>query len=493
MRKAKTGFTDDSEPPFPQYAERPVDFFREILGVEPWSTDIPGASGQIDIIRAFEAGHKSVSVRSGHKVGKSTTDAGLAIWWYCTRPFARAIMTAPTYRQIAIVLWREVRRLWRVAQRRALARGVELREEPSRDPDNGLSSDDGREILGFSTNDPDRFSGISGANVLYIADEASGIDEGIFEAIEGNRAGGAWLILTGNPTKTSGKFYDSFHRERGVFHCLHISSRNTPKLEHAIPGLATAAWVAEREQVWGSDSATFQVRCEGNFPTQASNAVVPLWLLEQSLQAWSTAKFDGPLQIGVDPARYGDDESVIQPRRGYRTVVPTVLRNKDSVELANEVLKVVRDLRTGLDERAIVNIDTIGIGAGVFDVLKRHEKEVIAVSCDSSRKADNDEFSNLRAQLHFGLRDWMKEGGGVHPDAILEGELVAPTYTFDSQNRFKVESKDDIKERIHHSPDRMDALQLAVYRSVHCDDYTVLSRGGRYSSQPSRHGYASRH
>lgn len=483
IRESKPkNYTDDSLPPFPEYRNRPIDFFRDLLGFSPWESHVPGTPGQIDVLRALMAGHKSIAVRSGHKVGKSTVAAGIALWWFCTRPFARAVLTAPSNRQVKIILWREVRRLLRICRSRALARGVEFSDDCPKDPSTGIQTDDGRELIGFSTDDPDRFSGISSPNVIYIVDEAPGVAEPIYDALEGNRAGGATLLLTGNPTRTSGKFYDAFHRERSVFHCLHISSRNTPQGKTAIPGLATAEWCEERRRVWGEDSSLYSVRVLGDFPKQASNAIISLALLEQSLSLWEGTEYEGPLSIGVDPARFGDDDCVIQPVRGLKTYKPVILRSMDTIEIANAVIDAVLDLRKGPDELPVVNVDTIGVGAGVYDQLVRKDDLLHAFACDNSRRADSADYTNLRAQLHFNLRAWMEEGGAIHPDALLEGEIVAPVYTYDVRNRYQVESKDAIKERLHRSPDRADALMLAVYRPTRDTDTRVYGCPGRYSA-----------
>ena len=183
-------------------------------------------------------------------------------------------------------------------------------------------------------------------------------------------------------------------------------------------------------------------------------------------------------------ARFGDDETVIQPRRGVVALQPVTVRGADSVDVADKVLEVARDLRRSwwnrrafavdgkphedrAHERAIVKIDVIGVGSGVYDEPRRHHSdEVEAVEINVSRTSDDsEEFSNLRAQLWFALRDWLASGC-MAPDAMLEGELVAPTaYSFDAQGRQKVMSKDDMKKILHRSPDRADALALAIYNA----------------------------
>jgi hypothetical protein len=104
-------------------------------------------------------------------------------------------MTSASARQVKKILWREVRAFWR----RAAARGYDLGPEPALDPETGVQWDDGREIFGFTSRDPEKAAGVSGAHLLFLLDEASGISEEIFEAIEGNRAGGARIVLASHP------------------------------------------------------------------------------------------------------------------------------------------------------------------------------------------------------------------------------------------------------------------------------------------------------
>lgn len=444
---------------YPEYQGKPVEFCEDVLGITLWDADDSTNDDQRKVVQAVGE-HNSVAVRSGHKCGKSRAAAALALWWYSCYPSARAILTAPTHRQVARVLWREVRQLIRRAKQPISVPDTGVPKLPN----TGLESDDGRELWGFTTDDPEKFSGISGEYVFYIVDEAPGVHEDIFEAMEGNRAGGAKTLMLGNPRLLSGTFYTAFHTGRRFWKLLHVDSRNTPKGERRIPGLATEAWCEERAESWGEDSAIFAVRVKGDFPRQADNAVISLDLLERSRDAHDEMNgAGGRLTIGVDPARFGDDDCVIAPVRGRKQLPMIVIeRGLDTVDIAGEVIQLIRELGGGPSTE--VKIDTVGLGAGVYDNLKRSNR-CKAFAVESGKKADaEDAYHNLRSQLHFSLRDWMKEGGGIVADATLEGELVAPTYSFDTRNRYKVESKDDIKERIKHSPDRMDALALAVYQ-----------------------------
>lgn len=450
----------------------PVEFAREVLGLRLWSR-------QEEILRAaFE--HPRVAVRSGHKIGKSTSAAVLALWFASDpeqRPGARVVMTSSSARQVRTILWRELRRLYRPAKERL---GGELHKVP----DAGLVWDDGREILGFSTDEPEKMAGVSGAHVLFIVDEASGVPEEIFEAIEGNRAGGARLVLFSNPTRTSGAFFDAFNSKRQFWRGLKVSSEEAAAVTPPIPGLATQAWITEKAEEWGRESPIFAVRCRGDFPEQGECAVIALAAIEAARarrDARETAA-NGSLDVGVDVARFGDDETVVALRRGTHAFPLRTIVNGDGPDTAGRVLEVVSQSLRG-DESVQIKVDVIGVGASVFDALRRTVPkgvEVVAVNVAenaTSRGPDGEEkYARLRDQLWFALRDWLRDGGELPDDGKLEVELLAPEYAFDARGRYVVESKDETKRKLGRSPDRADALALSIF-SPQRVEYTRHVRG----------------
>jgi len=437
-------------------------------------------SRQAEIARAI-AVHPRVSVRSGHKVGKSLTAAIIGWWWLLTRPGARVIMTAPTARQVRSVLWREVRDLNRKAR-------WPLGGDIHKSPDSGVILPDGRDMVGFSTDEPERMAGISGRNVLFIVDEASGVPQAIFEAIEGNRAGGARVCMFSNPTKTSGEFYDSHNSKRGFYHTVHISSEESPNViggQPIVPGLAMPEFIAEKKREWGVDSPLFAVRIAGNFPAEAFNTVIGLAILEEALERhrgfaeldddgrdqWPDPLQLGRLHIGVDVARFGDDDSVIQPRRGIRAYPQIRIHGADTIQVAGKVMEVVNEMALP-HEMPVVNIDAIGWGAGVYDQLKSCERIEAYPIQVSERAYDQNAYPNIRTELWFWMKNWLKNGGCIPEDGELEGELVAPTYDFDGDRRQRVERKHEIKRRLHRSPDGADALGLSLAKPpAITDDY----------------------
>jgi hypothetical protein len=217
----------------------------------------------------------------------------------------------------------------------------------------------------------------------------------------------------------------------------------------------------------GDTSPFLSVRIKGEFPKQGANSVVPIFLVEAATRRFDTEEPSDPLELGVDVARFGDDDSVIQPRRGLWAPEAKVIHGQDVVQVAGATLQVARE-RARPGERPRVKVDVVGVGAGVADILRQHEEiEVVDVNvaeASTYHEEGKPEFSLLRDQLWFAITDWLKSGGKLQPgQAKLEGDLAAPTYSFDVRGRVKVERKEDIKKRLKRSPDRADALALAIY------------------------------
>jgi hypothetical protein len=267
-----------------------------------------------------------------------------------------------------------------------------------------------------------------------------------------------------NPTQTSGTFYDAFHSKREFWTTIHVSSEEAAAVDPPIEGLALQSYIDEKRAEWGVDSPLYAVRIRGDFADHSENSVVAISDIEAAVERWEETQepTDALLHIGVDVARFGDDESVIQPRRGNKALPQRLFNGLDNVDLAGEVLRCVREMRR-VGERPVVKVDVIGNGGGVADHLRRYPKELELVEVNVAEAASVEGFPKLRDQLWFGLSKWLSEGGSVPPDPKLEGELAAPHYSFDLQGRQKVEGKDDIKKRLGRSPDRADALALSVY------------------------------
>ena len=161
-----------------------------------------------------------------------------------------------------------------------------------------------------------------------------------------------------------------------------------------------------------------------------------------------------PVIIGVDPARFGDDRSVIQRRQGLQAYDPVVYTKIDNMSLANKVAETIRQHKPDG-----VFIDS-GAGAGVIDKLRQMGFDVIEVHFGG--KADSNEYFNKRTEMWYKMKQWIESGGAIPNDDDLKTELATPTYSYDAQDKKRLESKDDIKKRMPggESTDKGDALAL---------------------------------
>lgn len=472
-----------------RWFNRPDLFFREVLGITPWSR-------QYDVLRAYTQ-YNRVATRSGHKVSKSNSVAGIALHWVATRERGRVAITSSTYLQVKKIIWYELNRM------RTKAR-VGLGGNWHNDPQSGYLFNDGREIFGFSTDKPEKAAGISGDQILYLIDEASGELERTIDAIEGNLAGGGKILLFGNPTRTSGEFFNAFHTKRAFWHTIKIASFETPNYHHrkkVIPGLATYEWVEERRAMWGEDSPIWSVRVGGDFPRQSDMAIIPLWLVEQAQRIYDPHTLGvGPLVLGVDVSYRGSDKSVIQPIKGLKMFKPIEINLfNDGPELGGRVHEAIREFRAAgiVDPKSkiIVNVDIIGWGASCYDFLNHSEKKnvlgYIVNGINVSETSDEpDEYVNTRAQLTFGIAEWLRSGGELYPHDGLAGELVSPDYSFDNKGRYKMrftKLEEAKPENLGHSPDNRDALMLGIYNPTR--PVSFESRGRRLHTTRQMHDF----
>ncbi len=453
----------------------PALFAREVLGVDPWE-DEPGFDSQASILRNIPRG-RDHAVRSGHKTGKSMIGGVLAWWGFCLHPGATAIITAPTGRQVEEVVWVEVVKIYESCRRRGIDLGGRVYEQPSK----GVRGSQGRRIFGFSAENADAFSGPSAPWAIFIVDEAAGVANEINEAIEGARAGGAIKVAMGNPTSTSGHFFDAFHELSDVYATYHLNSERSPVVRGVrdIPGVARPEYIERMRRLYRphQTNPTYAVRVRGDFPAQGSHAVVGLALVDAGRARWTSTPPDreaaNRLEVGLDCARFGDDANALAPRRGRWIGEVRTESGMDSIQVAGWAKRTILGLRThaevsGLAKKPRVKVDVIGIGAGVYDQLRaisRGELEVVPVNSAEAAHGGEDEerYVNVRAQMHFAGAEWIADEGMLPPDAELRAELLAPTYDFDGRGKHRVEPKDAIKERLGRSPDKADAVHLAIF------------------------------
>ena len=185
--------------------DNPAEFVKQVIGAtpEPW---------QIDALNAIRDGDR-VAIRSGHGVGKSAMMSWLILWWLSTRFPAKIAATAPTAHQLDDVLWGEVAKWHRSMVNPFFRDQLEVKN------DRVYLKDAPNESFAVARTarkeQPEAFQGFHSDNMLFLVDEASGVEDIIFEVGEGAMSTqGAKTLMVGNPTRTSGYFYDAFHKGR---------------------------------------------------------------------------------------------------------------------------------------------------------------------------------------------------------------------------------------------------------------------------------------
>lgn len=446
----------------------PVFFVEKVLGRTLWSK-------QIEILNSLRD-HSRTAVRSCHGIGKTYTAALAVLWFLYAHPRAIVLSTAPTYRQVEKLIWKEIRSAWRGAR---YPLGGALMPKS---PELHIVQDEWY-AAGLSTNEPDRFQGFHEKHILVVVDEAAGVDRDIFEAVEGVLTSeGARLLLIGNPTTTGGPFYDAFSRPG--FRALHIGAFDTPNFTAfgitpddiesdawrskitgplPYPQLVTPSWVAERHRAWGADSVPYQVRVLGDFPTQGDDTLVPLLWVELAMERWEDTAPGEPVELGVDVAAYGEDKTVIAVRRGQRVEPLEVYSKKSTTETTGRVKKAASTYGT-----RVLKVDEIGIGRGVVDALQDDGFENVGVNV-AEHPNEPERFLNLRSELWWNLREHLDpdRARNARPLALprddeLLADLAGIKYRLNSRGKIQVEAKEDMKKRLGRSPDRADAVVLAL-------------------------------
>jgi len=467
--------------PSTRYRRDPVGFFREVLGIDPWSK-------QIELIEAVRD-HDRVAAGAGHKVSKTNSAVGLALWFFCSFEDARVVMSSTTSRQVDEILWRELRMLRHRAGKCLACKAADPSDKtiPRPCPHSALIGgqladlarsglrDGFREIVGFTAKEAEAVAGISGKNIFYIIDEASGVPDKIFEGIEGNRAGGAKLLMISNPTRTEGEFAAAFYAKSSFYKTLKISSEESPNVvtgRDMIPGLATRSWIEEKRREWGEDSPLYKVRVKGEFVLAEDGKILTLHAIMTAELRWSETPETGRLYIGLDPAGPGGagDESVFALRRGQKVIQLIGMRGLNEEAHLVHLLGLIGVNRQAREECPIVVLDREGpIGSRLFGLLRSHVDgnpdafEIVGVRASDRASRQPQIYDRARDELFANLEAWLRGGGAIPEDARLERELHAASWSQNINGRLKATPKEELRKTIGHSPDRADAVALAVW------------------------------
>lgn len=386
-----------------------------------------------------------IAVASGHGIGKTCFISWVLLWFISTRPHCQIVTTANTKSQLSTKTWRELAKWHRLAIFNHWFKWTATRFYAREAPDTWFAA-----AIPWSKDKPEAFAGTHEKHVLFLFDEASIIDDVIWEVSEGAMTTpGAMWIAFGNPTRNTGRFRECFGKYRHRWINRRIDSRDAKK--------ANQAQIQEWIDDYGDDSDFARVRIKGEFPRAGDMQLIPVDIVEQAMaRTLEPSMFANyPKMLGVDVARFGDDRSVILRRQGTKVWKPCVYREIDTMTLVGYVADEARDFGA-----ATVFVDGVGMGGPVVDRLRQLGMTVVDVQAGAQAVRKN-EYLNLRAELWARMRDWVK-GEVDLPEGYndLRDDLIAPEYGFDGKMRLQLEKKADMKRRGLASPDVGDALAL---------------------------------
>ena len=430
------------------YENDPDGFIKDILGVELWDK-------QLEVIREL-IDKPRVAVRSGHGVGKSFVVSCAVLWWLYARK-GLVITTAPTWNHVEGVLWREINSI-------AFKSLVPL---PGQAYQTERRINNQWYAMGLSTNTPSAFQGIHHPRLLVVLDEAPGVNEQVHLEIRTLATDPQnCILMIGNPTITSGSFYDAF-RHPEIWTLQHISCLDHPNVKERkqlIPGAVSWQWVEEARGTWGEGHPFWYSRVLGDFPLTSNRGTIPMWLVERAMSSpekWEDAKRKAalerhPLVFGLDVARYGQNKCVLVIRHGDAVLDVLTWGHTSTMETVGKVIALFREYSP-----STVVVDEAGVGGGVVDRLMEEGFPIIGYN-GGHKAFTPGYFSNRRSELWWHLRTRLEHERLWLPNhKLLFGELIAPEYIHTSSGRLKVETKEDLLRRQVASPDHADALVMA--------------------------------
>ncbi len=431
------------------WIDDPVRFSIDCFGEEPDHLQRP-------IFEAV-AEHDRIAVRSGNGPGKTWTAAKLGLWFFVTRPKSIVVTTAPTWQQVQRILWKEIRA--NISKAPILKPFLYL---PPRDAEVLMIKRDGSygddwAMIGRASDRKENMLGFHAPYLMFIVDEASGVPDEIFEAIEGTQTqegvNSSKILLIGNPTRPEGFFFDIFHSKSANWKTFHLDGRLSPRV--------SKQWISQMETDYGGDSPFFQIHVLGNFPPVDKDTLIPLSWIERAL---ADPKEEGysATYTGFDVARMGNDYSVlisVGHNDNKFTVRQIDFFSKiELMELCGWGIQIFKKIGP---EKLMV--DVIGVGAGVHDRLKELGYPVVDVNVAEAPCRNSEDFKNKKAEMYWNLRGLFERQEIILPKipnhAKLMAELSSMKYKYDSSGKLQIVDPEK-------SPDFADALALACYGPI---------------------------
>ena len=344
-----------------------------------------------------------------------------------------------------------------------------------------------RSFVSFRSVREDRTEGLQGihladGSLMVIVDEASGVHESVFAALSGAESGeNVQTVLLSNPTRSQGFFYDSHHSAKENWTTFHVSYKDSR--------FVTDKFAERQAAQYGKQSNEYRIRVLGEFPIEDGTSIVPMGWARDAQARNVPHSEDLPIIWGVDVAgggEYSTGKNVIV-RRNKLAVLPeiTVWDGERGSTISGRI-KYEYDKTPNEQKPKVILVDSIGVGAEVFNRMYELGLPVRGVNVAESSSIDRMKFANLKAELWWALREWLESnmhslpgdplnpGGRNDLHERLIKEITTVQYDTETGGKIKAESKRALYKRAKLSPDIADALVLTF-----AEDAAIL---GGYSN-----------
>lgn len=461
-----------------EYRSDPVFFVEHSLGHYTWSK-------QREILRSVRDNEKT-AVRACHGSSKTYTAAEVTAWFLNCFENSKVITTAPTDFQVKELLWAEINRIYLDSRiellGECLTKKIKIEEEPD------------HYAIGFSTDKPQRAEGWHAPAILFIFDEAKGIESWMWDSVKGLSVGGfvRWLVIsTTDGVQVGDNFYKIFEKANNGWNKVHISAEQSPyitgekfryieidnsehpehfKLKHIEPQeliiqITTQKWIDECERDWGRESVLFLTKVKGEIVDEGTDTVIKLSQVMRMFENYSTEGFDdsGQEEIGCDVARGGADNTEMYKRKGMKVIDERTITTRQLPPKAKLVYisKELEDFaRKKRDIR--IKIDDTGVGGGLTDIMQDKGYDIVPINFQQQAKDPNN-YPNAISEMWFEVAAMIDEIA-CENNEVLQTELVnRKRKPLDKKGRRVIESKDEYKKRGFPSPDKADAFLLTFY------------------------------
>lgn len=452
---------------FARWKKSPLDFIKDVWGLTPERDNSKFIKyknitwQQEDVLKAIEdsvagKGSKRISIRAGRGVGKTAMVAWIILWALFTHKDSQLACTAPTITTLQDALWKQCA-FWLEKMPKEYKKHFDMtlshiRMKPDSADKEGSKTWFARAKTASKEN-PEALAGVHSTSFVgLICDESSGIPDDTYTSVEGSLTEKNYLFLMiSNPTRLVGYFKKSF--DKPSWRNFAFSVLESPLVE--------TEFVDSIMADYGKDSDEYRVQVLGEFPSADSvddKGYVPLLIKDEIQYITDSQTFYRPT-MGIDPAGTGRNDTiwVIKDHFRAKQIAREKISNPKSIAQKTITLMGVYNIHA-----ANVTVDNFGVGANVAKEMMFAGRDINAINVGD--KPYDEKFMNLRAEMYWRAREWVKKGGQFVRTKDWD-QLLNIKYRSELSGKTRIMPKRDMIKDGYGSPDTADAFSMCFYRA----------------------------